>query len=54
MLVARRPIFVYIDLPQRVAAYYRAIRAGATMRVQFSGYDPADLQALSRSFWNAR
>jgi hypothetical protein len=28
--------------------------AGATMRVQFSGYEPADLEALSRSFWNAR
>jgi hypothetical protein len=28
--------------------------AGATMRVQFSGYDAADLEALSRSFWNAR
>jgi hypothetical protein len=27
--------------------------AGATMRVQFVGYDAADIEALSRSFWNA-
>ena len=27
--------------------------AGATMRVQLVGYDAADLEALSRSFWNA-
>jgi hypothetical protein len=28
--------------------------AGVTMRVQVFGYDAADLEALSRSFWNAR
>ena len=28
--------------------------AGATMRVQLVGYDAADVEALSRSFWNAR
>jgi hypothetical protein len=28
--------------------------AGATMRVQFTGYDAADLEALSLSFWNGR
>ena len=27
--------------------------AGATMRVQLVGYDAADVEALSRSFWNA-
>jgi len=27
--------------------------AGATMRVQLVGYDAADLEALSRGFWNA-
>jgi hypothetical protein len=27
--------------------------AGATMRVQLVGYDVADVEALSRSFWNA-
>lgn len=27
--------------------------AGATMRVQLVGYDAADIEALSRSFWNA-
>jgi hypothetical protein len=26
--------------------------AGATMRVQLVGYDAADIEALSRSFWN--
>jgi hypothetical protein len=28
--------------------------AGATMRVELVGYDAADVEALSRSFWNAR
>jgi hypothetical protein len=28
--------------------------AGATLRVQLVGYDAADVEALSRSFWNAR
>jgi hypothetical protein len=28
--------------------------AGATLRVQRVGYDAADVEALSRSFWNAR
>lgn len=27
--------------------------AGATMRVQLVGYDAADVEALSRSFWDA-
>lgn len=27
---------------------------GATMRVQLVGYDAADLEALSRGFWNTR
>jgi hypothetical protein len=27
--------------------------AGATMRVQLVGYDAAEVEALSRSFWNA-
>lgn len=26
--------------------------AGATMRVQLTGYDAAEIQALARSFWN--
>jgi hypothetical protein len=26
----------------------------ATLRVQLVGYDTADIEALSRSFWNAR
>ena len=26
--------------------------AGATMRVQLVGYDAADVEALSRSFWS--
>src|SRR5262249_44518141 len=28
--------------------------SGATMRVQLVGYDAADVEALSRSFWDAR
>jgi hypothetical protein len=28
--------------------------AGATMRVELVGYDMADVEALSRSFWNAQ
>ena len=28
--------------------------AGATLRVHLVGYDAADVEALSRSFWNAR
>jgi hypothetical protein len=28
--------------------------AGATLRVQLAGYDAADIEALLRSFWNAR
>ena len=28
--------------------------AGATMRVQFIGYNAADIEALSRGFWNGR
>ena len=28
--------------------------AGATMRVQLTGYDAADLEALSRGFWGAK
>jgi hypothetical protein len=27
--------------------------SGATMRVELVGYDTADVEALSRSFWNA-
>ena len=28
--------------------------SGATMRVQLVGYDAADIEALSRGFWDAR
>jgi hypothetical protein len=28
--------------------------AGATMRVQLVGYEAADIEALTRSFWNAK
>jgi hypothetical protein len=28
-------------------------KAGATMRVQLMGYDAADVEVLSRGFWNA-
>ena len=51
------PAFVELTPPVMVGKHCRLELdngAGATMRVQLVGYDAADLEALSRSFWNAR
>ena len=50
------PAFVEFTSPAMVAKQCRFELdngAGATMRVQLVGYDVADVEALSRSFWNA-
>ena len=49
------PAFVELTSPVMVAKQCRLELdngAGATMRVQLVGYDAADVEALSRSFWN--
>ena len=51
------PAFVELAPPVLVAKQCRLELdngAGATMRVQLTGYDAADVEALARSFWNAR
>jgi hypothetical protein len=51
------PAFVEFTAPTMVAKQCRFELyngAGATMCVQLVGYDAADVEALSRSFWNAR
>jgi len=53
---ASRPTFVEFAAPVTVAKRCRFELdngSGATMRVQLVGYDAADVEALSRSFWNA-
>jgi hypothetical protein len=50
------PAFVEFASPAMVAKQCRFELdngAGATMRVQLVGYDAADVEAFSRSFWNA-
>jgi hypothetical protein len=50
------PAFVELTSPALVAKHCQIVLdngAGATMRVQLVGYDAADVEALSRSFWNA-
>ena len=50
------PAFVELTPPVMVAKQCRLELdngSGATMRVQLVGYDAADLEALSRGFWNA-
>ena len=50
------PAFVELTPPVLVAKQCRFELDngfGATMRVQLVGYDAADLEALSRGFWNA-
>jgi hypothetical protein len=49
------PAFVELTSPVMVGKHCRLELdngAGATMRVQLVGYDAADIEALSRSFWN--
>jgi hypothetical protein len=51
------PAFVELTPPVLVARQCRfelENGSGATIRVQLVGYDTADLEALSRGFWNAR
>ena len=51
------PAFVELSTPILVGKECRLEfdnGAGATLRVQLVGYDAADVEALSRSFWNAR
>jgi hypothetical protein len=49
----------FIELPSPVVVGGKQCRfeldngAGATMRVHLVGYDAAEVEALSRSFWNA-
>lgn len=53
--LASTPAFVPLPTPNLTRKECRIELdngAGATMRVQFSGYDAADLEALSRGFWN--
>ena len=50
------PAFVELTPPVLVAKQCRLELdngSGATMRVQLVGYDAADIEALSRSFWDA-
>ena len=50
------PSFVELASPIRVGKECRLELdngAGATMRVHLVGYDAADVEALSRSFWDA-
>ena len=50
------PAFVELPAPALAAKQCRLELdngSGATMRVQLVGYDAADVEALSRSFWDA-
>lgn len=48
----------FVELPSPLVGkqchFEFANGAGATMRVQLTGYDAADVEALSRGFWGAR
>jgi hypothetical protein len=53
---ANVPAFVEVSAPLAVGKQARLELdngAGATLRVQLLGYDPADLEALVHHFWNA-
>ena len=48
----------FVELPSRVVVGKQGLfelnnRAGATLRVQLVGYEPADVEALVRGFWSA-
>ena len=50
------PVFVELTSPVLAAKQCRFELdngSGATVRVELVGYDAADVEALSRSFWNA-
>ncbi len=48
----------FVELPSPLVGkqclFEFANGAGATMRVQLTGYDAADVEALSRGFWGAK
>jgi hypothetical protein len=49
----------FVELPSPVVVGKRCLveldnGAGATMRVQLTSYDAADVEALSRGFWSAK
>ena len=49
----------FVELPSPVVVGKRCLveldnGAGATMRLQLTGYDAADVEALSRGFWSAK
>jgi hypothetical protein len=48
----------FVELPSPLVSkhclFEFANGAGATMRVQLTGYDAADVEALSRGFWGVR
>lgn len=49
----------FVELPSPVVVDKRCLAeldkgTGATMRVQLTGYDAADVEALSRGFWSAK
>jgi hypothetical protein len=51
------PAFVELPAPAlfgKQCQFELANGTGATMRVQLVGYDAADLEALSRSFWSSQ
>lgn len=51
------PAFVELPPPlvvSKQACFELDNGAGATLRVQLSGYDAADLEVLARRFWEAR
>jgi hypothetical protein len=53
---SRGPAFVELTSPVMVGKQCRLELdngSGATMRVHLVGYDAADIEALSRSFWDA-
>ncbi len=52
------PCPAFVELPAPLSAGKQALfeldnGAGATMRVQLLGYDAADVEALTRRFWDA-
>ena len=54
---SRAPAFVELPAPAllgKQCLFELANGAGATLRVQLTGYDAADLEALSRGFWGAK
>lgn len=54
--LSRGPAFLELARPVMVAKQCRLELdngSGATIRVELVGYDPADIEALSRSFWDS-